>query len=702
VSENNTAMRLDEILIREGLVTEEQVRKALEYQKEHGGRIGSHLMRLGFVDETGILRALSIQFECEAVVLSGLEIPADIIETIPANVAIARIVIPFAYDTSTDTLSIACHNPKDESLLNELKFVAGGRRVKLYVAAELPLKAAVARFYMVEPHTSGVEVPAPAGTGSLPVHDETGEVQTIPPRGSILLVSDEMDADAPLRHALEQQDYKIVITTSADEAIEVIGSQSFHTVFIRDTVQGDYIDLIDRLRKVSPRTNVRYYESSAQLLLNTEGNQMINDLVVKNLQLFTSLLSSRENLDENHAGTVGLYVDRLCRQMGIPDKDRLNITNAAYVHDMSRFYYGESQSAPDCRTRIQLTAKLLDSLNYSPLIIEILRSMYINLRQKYTKRLPIETLGGNIVTIVDIFCENVSMREKMSLDKFEAVRNNLTSLSGKLFLPEVVRAFVEMIEEEILIEPTSEKYNQALMYCEDLDTVAPLSKRLKDEGFRPVALDAVDRFVELYQRSRPDMMIIVSEGRAARAITLVDELIRRGIEIMKVPTFLLTGQEAAAELTSMFERGIEDIIPLENSLDLLVVKMRKLRARVESKAKSQTGTEGKGTAGSLEAMNLIDLLQALGPSGKTARIQVISNGAELALYLDKGRITFAQVGEKTGAQAVYEALAWSAGNWIVQPVADGDLPEPNNEHPNESILMEGCRLLDERQRAAST
>ena len=92
--------------------------------------------------------------------------------------------------------------------------------------------------------------------------------------------------------------------------------------------------------------------------------------------------------------------------MGIPDRDRLSITNAAYVHDLSRYYYGETEDVTDCRARIQLTAKLLDSLNYSPLVIEILRSMYINLRQKYTKRLPIETLGGNIVTVVDIFCDN--------------------------------------------------------------------------------------------------------------------------------------------------------------------------------------------------------------------------------------------------------------------------------------------------------
>jgi len=86
-------------------------------------------------------------------------------------------------------------------------------------------------------------------------------------------------------------------------------------------------------------------------------------------------------------------------------------------------------------------------------------------------------------------------------------------------------------------------------------------------------------------------------------------------------------------------------------------------------------------------------------NGKTARIAVISEGKELLLYLDRGRIIYAEAGSLEGAQAVYEALAWLTGTWVVQPVAEHDLPEPNNDEPNESILMEGCRLLDERQRA---
>ncbi len=701
MSEKITTLRIDELLLWDGAVTEKQVTHALEYQREHGGRLGSHLVRLGYVTEADLLKALAKQFECESVILSNVELSPEIIKMIPSNVALARTVIPFDYNPATNILKVACDNPKDEKLINELNFVAGGKKVTLYIAAEMPLKAAVARYYVAanEQHAMSSSQPLEMTPRTL---DETGEVATIPTRGSILLVSDEHDSDAPLRQALERDNYRLVCTESADDAIEIIGNQSFHTVFIRDTVQGDYIDLIDRLRKVSPRTCVRYYESPAELLLNQQDNTHVSDLVVKNLQLFTAMLSSKDSLEENHAGTVGLYVDRLCRQMGIPERDRLTITNAAYVHDMSRYYYGEKEGAADCRGRISLTAKLLDSLNYSPLVIEILRSMYINLRQKYTKRLPIETLGGNILTIVDIFCENVSINDKMSLDKFEAVRSNLTSLTGKLFLPEVVSAFVGMIEEEILIEPSSEKYNQALMFCEDIDLLNPVANRLKDEGFRPVILNTLDRFIELYQRSRPDMMILISDGRPSKAISLVDEMIRCGVEIMKVPTFLIASQEATSELTGLFERGLEDIIPLENSFDLLVVKMRKLRTRVENRAKRQKSAGEGGTAGKLEDMNLIDLLQALGPSGKTARIEVTSGEDTLLLFLDKGRIIFAQLGDAVGAPAVYRALAWSDGNWIIQPVNEEDLPEPNNHEANESIMMEGCRLLDERQRESTT
>ena len=97
-------------------------------------------------------------------------------------------------------------------------------------------------------------------------------------------------------------------------------------------------------------------------------------------------------------------------------------------------------------------------------------------------------------------------------------------------------------------------------------------------------------------------------------------------------------------------------------------------------------------------MNLIDLLQAMGPSRRTVRIVINSDEQELIIYLDEGAIVYAKCDELEGAEAVYEGLSWKDGTWSAQPVSPSSIPEANNDYSNESILMEGCRLLDERTR----
>jgi hypothetical protein len=72
---------------------------------------------------------------------------------------------------------------------------------------------------------------------------------------------------------------------------------------------------------------------------------------------------------------------------------------------------------------------------------------------------------------------------------------------------------------------------------------------------------------------------------------------------------------------------------------------------------------------------------------------------KLTVCLDAGRIVFAAFDDLAGAEAVYEGLTWTEGAWHVEPVTPEDLPAPNNDLSNEAILMEGCRLIDERVRA---
>ncbi len=707
MSRNTRKHRLDDILVKKGLISKSQIKEALMRQKAHGGKFGSQLLFHRYIDEAGLVKALATQLSCEGVVLAKLDIPKTVIKFIPKKVAVARKVIPFDYDSKKNLVKIACEDPTDQSLADELNFVVQGKEIKLYVAAELALNTAIAKHYMGRNVSLDdnllLEIPDEAtDTGERPVPALDEEQQEISDsRGVVLLVTDEEYSGPLLQSILERDGYQVTMTNSADDAIDMIGDQRFLCVFIKDTVSGDYIDLIDRLRKTSPRTAVRYYESASALVLNEDAVATEGDLLIKSLDLFTSLLSSKSKLPDNHSGRVGQYVDKLCRKIGLPDKERLMITSAAYVHDLAKFYY-HTEASQDYRSTIRLTTKLLQSLNYSPVVIEMLRSMYIDLGGKYTKRLPIEALGGNIITIVDLFCDNIPTDERLSLDKFESIKKKLRDLTGKLFLVEVVEAFIVMVQEEILQLQTAGRASQVMVYASENNLLYPLDLRLKNEGFRTVVEHSIDSFVDLFQRSLPDMTVLMLPGKASDVRTCVHDLEKRGIDFRKVPTFLLMDSSATSDLTSLLERGIEDIVALDGNFDLLTAKLVKIQAHIQAEVKeTPEGEQIGGSRGRLSDMNLIDLLQALGPSRKTVRIAITpgsSEGEKLVIYLDQGNIIFAQFEGKTGPEAVYEGITWTDGTWTVEPVPAESLPESNNKLPNESILMEGCRLLDEKVR----
>ncbi|MFH1372612.1 MAG: DUF4388 domain-containing protein [bacterium] len=693
--------RLDEILVRDGLVKEEHVRDALMRQKAHGGKFGSQLLYNRYIDEAGLVTALATQMGCEGVVLAKLDIPEPIFKLIPSKVAIARKVIPFDYDPEDNILKIACENPTDKKLIDELNFVARGKTVKLYVAAELALNTSIARHYLGRNTSLDDNL-------LLDIPDETTEVSQSPAtvdsaptedhRSAVMLVTDEEYCGPLLQSILERDNYRVMLTDSADDAIEVLNEQQFNSVFIKDTVPGDYIDLIDRLRKTSPSTSVRYYESASELLLNIAGSDTEGDLLLKSLSLFTSLLSSRAGLPVNHGGRVGQYVDRLCRRIGLPNKERFMVCSAAYLHNLAGFYY-QTEASNDPRAVIKLTVKVLQSLDYSPVVVEMLRCMYKDLGGKYNRRLPIEVLGGNILTIVDLFCDNVSTSDRLSLDKFDAIKKKLYDLRGKLFLHEVVEAFISMMQEQMLHQPEPGMARQVMIYVSRPEALCALDLRLRNEGFRTVCEHSLDSFIALFQRSQPDMVILILPGDAADVTAVVNDIQQRGVDLRHIPSFLLVSSSINSVLTPLIEAGIEDVIPAEGQLDLLISKLKRIAVRDQSPAAENAYITG--SRGRLSDMNLIDLLQALGPSCKTVKLTISpadSPTDKLTIYLRQGQVSSALYRDKTGPDAIYDGIAWTEGTWTVKPVTENNLPEPNNDLPNESILMEGCRVLDESTR----
>jgi type IV pilus assembly protein PilB len=136
--------RLGDLLIKEGLITKEQLEKALQEQKANGTRLGYNLVKLGFIQETEITKMLARQFRMPAVDLSRFEVDPKIVKMIPADIALKHLVLPLKKEGRT--LTVAMADPTNMGVIDDLKFVT---RYDIFpvIAGEYTLRMAIDKHY---------------------------------------------------------------------------------------------------------------------------------------------------------------------------------------------------------------------------------------------------------------------------------------------------------------------------------------------------------------------------------------------------------------------------------------------------------------------------------------------------------------------------------------------------------------------------
>ncbi|MEQ1644716.1 MAG: type II secretion system protein GspE, partial [Pyrinomonadaceae bacterium] len=136
--------KLGEILVRENLITSEQLRETLEYQRANGGRLGSNLVRLGYVSDDVVTAVLSRQYGVPSINLDLFQIEADVIKLISEEVALKYSVLPISKVGATLTLAMA--DPTNVFAMDDIKFMTG-LNVEPVIASETSIQLAIAKYY---------------------------------------------------------------------------------------------------------------------------------------------------------------------------------------------------------------------------------------------------------------------------------------------------------------------------------------------------------------------------------------------------------------------------------------------------------------------------------------------------------------------------------------------------------------------------
>jgi type IV pilus assembly protein PilB len=138
------SVRLGEILVKESLITQDQLQKALEFQRVNGGKLGSCLQKMGFITDDDITGVLSRQYGVPSINLKYYEIDPTVIRLIPQDTAMRYQVVPLSRVGSV--LTIAMTDPTNVFAMDDVKFMTGFN-VEPVVASEAAISDAISRFY---------------------------------------------------------------------------------------------------------------------------------------------------------------------------------------------------------------------------------------------------------------------------------------------------------------------------------------------------------------------------------------------------------------------------------------------------------------------------------------------------------------------------------------------------------------------------
>lgn len=135
---------LGQLLLKAKLITEEQLNEAIRMQRLEGKRLGSVLLKLGYITEESLITFLSRQYNAPAINLSDYKIDTSLLKLIPYETAKKYQLIPISKDGAG--LRIAIADPSNNLAIDDVRFLSG-MKISVHVAAESVIMEAIEKYY---------------------------------------------------------------------------------------------------------------------------------------------------------------------------------------------------------------------------------------------------------------------------------------------------------------------------------------------------------------------------------------------------------------------------------------------------------------------------------------------------------------------------------------------------------------------------
>lgn len=157
MAEQRRKLRLGELMIQQGLISQDQLRIALIEQEQNNIPLGRQLVRLGFVSENMVRDLVAHTIGQESIDLSTVVADVDALTMVPEDFSRRYHLLPVAYEDATKTMIVAMADMFNVVALDQLRAMLGGQiQLKPVLAAEAQLEEHIDQFYGYELSVDGI------------------------------------------------------------------------------------------------------------------------------------------------------------------------------------------------------------------------------------------------------------------------------------------------------------------------------------------------------------------------------------------------------------------------------------------------------------------------------------------------------------------------------------------------------------------
>ena len=300
--------KLGEILVRENLISPQNLREALVYQREHGGRLGFNLVKLGLVSDDMITAVLSRQYGIPSVNLELFQIDDSVLRLIPQEVAQKHSVLPLSRVGATLTLAMV--DPTNVFAMDDVKFMTG-LNVEPVVVAEASIQQAIAKYY-----GTSREIELANVSNDEPVYEAAGK---------------SVNGNGSITHAdlvsLDSIDFQ---TGHADEDVEVVEDNEEIDLSTLSRLSEDApvvrlvnVLLVDALRRGASDIHVEPYEKELRIRFRIDGvlydvmhpPLKLRDALISRVKIMAKLDISEKRLPQDGRIKIKVKVDSRSREL---------------------------------------------------------------------------------------------------------------------------------------------------------------------------------------------------------------------------------------------------------------------------------------------------------------------------------------------------------------------------------------------------